>query len=277
MDFKILIIGQGGREHALAWKLSKSKKVSEIFVAPGNGGTFFENKVTNVNIKVNDVNELINFVKKNLIDITIVGPEVPLVDGIVNMFNKENLKIFGPSKEHAQLEGSKVFSKKFMVENEIPTANSKSFSLKKDAIDYLKQHKFPVVIKADGLAAGKGVIIADSYSESERAVNKLLNENESKKIIIEDFLKGIELSAIYICNYNGRGYEVGLPWIKDYKSRDEYNAGPNTGGMGAVSHPFTYDRKNILFKINIQIEKILEKTIHSINQKCKSEYESSLS
>tara|TARA_B100000029_G_scaffold484377_1_gene536520 strand:+ start:10884 stop:12227 length:1344 start_codon:yes stop_codon:yes gene_type:complete len=272
MNLKILIIGQGGREHAIAWKLGKSNKVNEIFVAPGNGGTYFENKVTNVNINSNDKTALIDFVKKNSIDITIVGPEAPLVDGIVNEFKKQNLKIFGPTKEHAQLEGSKIFAKKFMVDNGIPTANAKSFSQKNEAIDYLKTQKFPIVIKADTLAAGKGVIIAESLDESQDAVNELMDKKGFEKIVIEDFLTGIELSAIYICNYNSRGYEIALPWIKDYKSRDEYNAGPNTGGMGAVTHPLTFDKKNILFKINMQIEKILEKTIHSINQKYSSNY-----
>ena len=272
MSLKILVIGQGGREHAIAWKLSKSNRVESIFVAPGNGGTFFEKKVTNVDIKPTDVDNLIEFVKKNSIDLTIVGPEAPLVNGIVNNFKQEGLKIFGPTKEHAQLEGSKVFAKSFMEENKIPTASSQSFSEKKDAKDFLKNQKFPIVIKVDGLASGKGVIVADTLEDSYVAVDSLIGDTPSKKIVIEQFLVGLELSAIYICNYKVEDDVIGLPWIKDYKSRDEYNSGPNTGGMGTVSHPLSFENKNFIFKLNLEIENILKTTITSINKKFKSNY-----
>ena len=272
MSLKILIIGQGGREHAIAWKLSKSDRIDSVFVAPGNGGTFLEKNVTNVDIKPTDTEDLIKFVKKNSIDLTIVGPEAPLVGGIVNKFNQEGLKIFGPTKEHAQLEGSKVFAKSFMEENKIPTATFQSFSKKKDAKEFLKNQKFPLVIKADGLASGKGVIIADTLEDGHIAIDALLDEKKSTEVVIEKFLTGIELSAIYICNYKGEGYEVSLPWVKDYKSRDEYNSGPNTGGMGAISHPLSFENKNFIFKLNLEIENILKKTIISINKKSKLGY-----
>ena len=189
---------------------------------------FLKKKTTNIEIKPNEIDLLINFVKKNSIDFTIVGPEAPLVDGIVNRFKAEGLEIFGPTKNHAQLEGSKVFAKSFMKENNLPTANSESFSEKKPALEYLKNQKFPLVIKADGLAAGKGVIIADNLDDSLIAVEQLMNSHSTKKIIIEKFLTGVEMSAIYVCNF--KNSETILPWTKDYKSRDEYNSGPNTGG-----------------------------------------------
>ena len=270
MSLKILIIGQGGREHAIAWNLSKSEKVNSIYVAPGNGGTFFEKKTTNIEIKPNEIDLLINFVKKNSIDFTIVGPEAPLVDGIVNRFKAEGLEIFGPTKNHAQLEGSKVFAKSFMKENNLPTANSESFSEKKPALEYLKNQKFPLVIKADGLAAGKGVIIADNLDDSLIAVEQLMNSHSTKKIIIEKFLTGVEMSAIYVCNF--KNSETILPWTKDYKSRDEYNSGPNTGGMGAITHPLTLENKNFRYKLDMKIKDIFSKTIISINKKVKSDY-----
>ena len=265
MLLKVLVIGQGGREHAIAWNLSKSEKINSIYVAPGNGGTFFEKKTTNIKLKTTDIDSLIDFVKKNSIDLTIVGPEAPLVDGIVNRFNAEGLRIFGPTKEHARLEGSKVFAKSFMNENNLPTASSESFSEKQSATEYLSTRKYPVVIKADGLASGKGVVITDSFEDSLEAITQLMNDDSSKKVLIEEFLTGIEMSAIYICNFRGCSYEIGLPWTKDYKSRDEYNSGPNTGGMGAVSHPFCYQHKNNIYKNHIEIEKILTKTIIAIN------------
>ena len=272
MSLKILIVGQGGREHAIAWNLSKHSIVDSVFVAPGNGGTFLEESVTNIDIKSTDTENLIEFVKKNSIDLTIVGPEAPLVAGMVNKFNQEGLKIFGPTKEHSQLEGSKVFSKSFMEENNIPTAHYKSFLKKESAKEFLKSQKFPVVIKADGLASGKGVIISDTLDDAFQAVDFLMDEKESKKIVIEKFLTGVELSSIYICNSNGEGNEVRLPWVKDYKSRDEYNSGPNTGGMGAISHPLNFENKNFTYKLNLEIDDVLRKTISSINKKLKSDY-----
>ena len=263
MKQNILVIGQGGREHAIAWKLSKSPQVQKVFVCPGNGGTALEKNIENINIS--DTNALIDFVKKNNILLTVVGPEGPLVEGIVNKFSEHGLKAFGPTKEHAILEGSKVFSKDFMRNYDIPTADYQMFSNKDEAKSYIDNKKHPIVIKADGLAEGKGVIVSSSIEESYRAINKLLSTKYSDFIVIEEFLSGQELSAIYICNDKGSHYEIGLPWTKDYKSRDEYNSGPNTGGMGAVSHPLSYKHKNEIYKLHLDIEKILVKTINGIN------------
>ena len=265
MKQNILVIGQGGREHAIAWKLSKSPQVQKVFVCPGNGGTALEKNIENININISDTNALIDFVKKNNILLTVVGPEGPLVEGIVNKFSEHGLKAFGPTKEHAILEGSKVFSKDFMRNYDIPTADYQMFSNKDEAKSYIDNKKHPIVIKADGLAAGKGVIVSSSIEESYRAIDKLLSTKYSDFIVIEEFLSGQELSAIYICNDKGSHYEIGLPWTKDYKSRDEYNSGPNTGGMGAVSHPLSYKHKNEVYKLHLDIKKILVKTINGIN------------
>ena len=265
MKQNILVIGQGGREHAVAWKLSKSPQVQKVFVCPGNGGTALEKNIENINIDISDTNALIDFVKKNNILLTVVGPEGPLVEGIVNKFSEHGLKAFGPTKEHAILEGSKVFSKDFMRNYDIPTADYQMFSNKDEAKSYIDNKKHPIVIKADGLAAGKGVIVSSSVEESYRAIDKLLSTEYSDFIVIEEFLSGQELSAIYICNDKGSHYEIGLPWTKDYKSRDEYNSGPNTGGMGAVSHPLSYKHKNEVYKLHLDIKKILVKTINGIN------------
>ena len=261
----ILVLGQGGREHAIAWKLSLSPKIDKVYVAPGNGGTALEENIENINLSLNDSSSIIDFVKKNDIEMTIVGPEGPLVDGIVDEFSKHDLKIFGPSKNYAILEGSKVFAKEFMQNYNIPTADYRMFSSADEAKKYIKDQKHPIVIKADGLAAGKGVVVSNSINESSKAIDNLLASEHSDYIVIEEFLRGQELSAIYICNFKGCSFEIALPWTKDYKSRDEYNNGPNTGGMGAVSHPLSYEHKNTVFKLHIDIEKIMIKTIASIN------------
>lgn len=266
MKQNILVIGQGGREHAIAWKVSKSPKVQKVFVCPGNAGTALENNIENIYIDISDTNSLIEFVQKNNIVLTIVGPEGPLVEGIVNKFSEYGLKVFGPTKEYALLEGSKVFSKEFMENYGIPTSKYKRFSNKDKAKSYISSKKHPIVIKADGLAAGKGVVVSSSLEESNDAIDKLLNADHSDFIVVEEFLSGQELSAIYVCNFKGCTYEIGLPWTKDYKSRDEYNAGPNTGGMGAVSHPLCYEHKNEIYKLYLDIEKIMVKTINGINE-----------
>ena len=262
---KILILGQGGREHAIAWQISQSDKIKKVYICPGNGGTAKEKNIENVDLLMSDTLSLINFVKKENIDLTIVGPEGPLVDGIVDEFNRHNLKIFGPTKKYALLEGSKVFSKEFMKHYDIPTADYQMFSSAKEAKDFTENKKHPIVIKADGLAAGKGVVVSLDKDESFVAIDNLLASEHSNHIVIEEFLKGQELSAIYVCNYKGCSFEIALPWTKDYKSRDEYNAGPNTGGMGAISHPLCYEHKNSIFKLHIDIEKVMIKTISAIN------------
>ncbi len=261
----VLILGQGGREHAIAWNLSKSSEINTVFVLPGNAGTFLDEGIQNVDIDLSNHAEIIKFVKDNNVHLTIVGPEAPLVDGIVDKFNLENLKIFGPTKNFARLEGSKEFAKQFMKKYSIPTAKFHISSDMKDAKDFIEQAKLPIVLKADGLAAGKGVFICHDNKEVNDALEKLFNIDKFNSVVIEEFLVGQELSAIYVCNFRGCSYEIGLPWTKDYKSRDEYNSGPNTGGMGAVSHPFCFQHKNNIYKNHIEIEKILTKTIVAIN------------
>ena len=264
MGLNILIVGSGGREHALAWIISKSNKdIEKIYVMPGNAGTLSEKNVFNIECDINDHQAVLDFALTNQIDLTIIGPEVPLVEGIADLFEKNNLNIFGPKKYFAQLEGSKVFSKCFMTDNNLPTAEYNEFDNSEEAKSFLDKKKMPIVIKYDGLAAGKGVDICESIHTAKKSVDNLLKPNE--KIIIEEFLKGIELSAIYICNPNANKKTIGLTWIKDYKSRDEFNSGPNTGGMGAITHPFCNYKKNDVYSLNVDIEKIIIKTLVAIN------------
>jgi len=264
MGLKILIVGSGGREHALSWLISKShREVEKIYVMPGNAGTLSEKNVFNIECNINNHQSVLDFALSNNIDLTIIGPEVPLVEGISDLFEKNNLNIFGPKKYFAQLEGSKVFSKNFMNSNNLPTAEYNEFDNSEKAKAYLDKKKMPIVIKYDGLAAGKGVDICETLVDAKKSVDNLLKPNE--KIIIEEFLKGIELSAIYVCNPNANKQTIGLTWIKDYKSRDEFNSGPNTGGMGAITHPFCSYKKNDVYSLNVEIEKIIIKTLVAIN------------
>jgi len=233
----IMIIGSGGREHALAWKMATSDKVDHIYVVPGNAGTAMEAKVTNIDLDMLDFNKLIGFIHEKNIGMTVVGPELPLVAGIVDRFQEENLVILGPEKQAAQIEGSKVFAKNFMERHNIPTAKSETFTNSTKANTYLKEQKFPLVIKADGLASGKGVIIAMSYQKAVIAVNSMLENKEFGEagcsIIIEEYLTGQELSFIVMVDKTG--YVLPLASSQDHKSRHENNKGANTGGMGAFS------------------------------------------
>jgi len=233
---KVLIVGSGGREHALAWKAKLSQLVDEIYVAPGNGGTASEVGISNVEIASDDLVGLANFAQINEVDLTIVGPEVPLVEGITDEFESLNLNCFGPSKKAAQLEGSKEFMKDFLTRHEIPTATYKSFTDLDTALDYLKQSSIPIVIKADGLAAGKGVTVAQSYDEAEKAVRACLEKNTfgdaGNKVIVEEFLEGEEASFIVLTD--GKTV-LPLASSQDHKTRDNEDKGPNTGGMGAYS------------------------------------------
>ena len=233
---KVLIVGSGGREHALAWKAKFSQLVDEIYVAPGNGGTASEVGISNVEIASDDLVGLANFAQINEIDLTIVGPEVPLVEGITDEFESLNLNCFGPSKKAAQLEGSKEFMKDFLTRHEIPTATYKSFTDLDTALDYLKQSSIPIVIKADGLAAGKGVTVAQSYDEAEKAIRACLEKNTfgdaGNKVIVEEFLEGEEASFIVLTD--GKTV-LPLASSQDHKTRDNEDKGPNTGGMGAYS------------------------------------------
>lgn len=251
---KILIIGGGGREHALAWKLSQSKKVTKVYVAPGNGGTASDNSIIE-NIDIHKTYELINFAVKNKINLTVVGPEVPLSEGIVDDFRKNDLKIFGPTKLAAQLESSKDFAKDFMIRHKIPTAAYQTFSDVKKAKNYIEKHGAPIVIKADGLAAGKGVIVAKTELEAIKAVELMLIDNafgdSGARVVIEEFLEGEEASFIVISDGNSI---LPLASSQDHKRLLDNDMGPNTGGMGAYS-PAPIITKDLHKKIMDQVIK----------------------
>lgn len=231
---KLLVIGGGGREHALAWKLSLSPRVHKVFVAPGNAGTALEHGLEN--IPITSIPDLIEFVRKEQIAITVVGPEIPLAAGIVDAFQASGLKIFGPKQQAAQLETSKIFAKKFMQRHQIPTASYESFTDPELAHQYIDQQHVPLVIKADGLAAGKGVIVAQTYDEAHLAVNSILVEKNlgaaGCEIIIEEFLQGIEVSFIVMTDSL---HILPLATSQDHKRLYDGELGPNTGGMGAYS------------------------------------------
>ncbi len=233
---KILIIGSGGREHAFAWKAAQSETVTQVFVAPGNAGTAQESKIKNVPLSADDINALVTFAQDNTIDLTIVGPEAPLVAGIVDEFQKLNLPCFGPSQAAAQLEGSKIFTKDFLSRHNIPSADYRHFTDIEQAIAYIHEIKAPLVVKADGLAAGKGVILAQTEEEAIAAVQNMLSGNgfgqAGQRIVIEAFLQGEEAS--FICMVDGE-HILPLATSQDHKARDDGDKGPNTGGMGAYS------------------------------------------
>jgi len=233
---KILIVGSGGREHALAWKAKQSSNVSHVFVAPGNAGTAIEDNITNVNIAVEDIPALIKFAQQEKIALTIIGPEVPLVLGIVDAFTEAGLKCFGPSAQAAQLEGSKTYCKDFMARHNIPTAEYQTFTETQPAIDYIKSKGAPIVVKADGLAAGKGVIVAETEQQAIAAVEDMLSGNSfgeaGNRVVIEEFLAGEEASFIVIADGENA---LEMATSQDHKARDNGDKGPNTGGMGAYS------------------------------------------
>ena len=233
---KVLVIGSGGREHAIAWQCAQFDEVEHVFVAPGNAGTALESKISNIGVESENISGLISFAKEEMIDIAIVGPEAPLVLGIVDQFKDEGLAIFGPSKLAAQLEGSKAFCKDFLERNNIPTAFYKVFTETKSAIEYVKEKGTPIVIKADGLAAGKGVIIATSLEVATNAINDMLEGNRfgeaGSRVVIEEFLLGEEAS--FIVMVDGKNI-LPMATSQDHKARDNGDMGPNTGGMGAYS------------------------------------------
>jgi len=233
---KVLVIGSGGREHSLAWKAAQSNTVDKVFVAPGNAGTSREEKIENVAIDPLDFPALANFATRESIGLTIVGPEAPLVDGIVDYFQERNLPCFGPSKSAAQLEGSKSFTKDFLSRHNIPTAFYQTFTDVAAAKSYIEANGAPIVIKADGLAAGKGVIVAMTESEAIAAVEDMLSGNKfgdaGHRVVIEGFLIGEEAS--FIAMVDGRNV-LPMATSQDHKARDDGDKGPNTGGMGAYS------------------------------------------
>lgn len=236
---KVLVIGGGGREHAICWKLSKEENVETIFCAPGNAG--IESVAKCISIGNNDIDELVSFAKENKIDLTIVGPEVPLVNGIVDEFEKENLRIFGPNKSCARLEGSKAFSKDFMIRHKIPTARYKEYTNLDEAISEVDSFGYPVVIKADGLAAGKGVVISTNREDSISTLKEIMADKKfgdaGNKIVIEEFLSGTETSILAFVDNNTI---VPMVSAKDHKKVYDYEKGPNTGGMGTFSPSEVY-------------------------------------
>ena len=232
----ILIIGSGGREHALAWKCAQDNFVKHVFVCPGNAGTFLEDKVSNVEIDSNDFDAIENFCVKENIELVIIGPEQPLVMGLTNFLQSKSIKAFGPSKEAAQLEGSKTFSKDFFVKHSIPTAGYKSFNNYEESINHLDLISYPTVVKADGLAAGKGVIICENKDEAVDALNSIFKDkafgSAGSKVVIEDFLDGEEASFIAVVS---KDKIIPLVTSQDHKAVGDGDVGLNTGGMGAYS------------------------------------------
>jgi len=256
---KVLVIGSGGREHALVWKIGQSPKVSQIYCAPGNAG--ISQLAQCINIDASNIEKLADFAQKENIDLTVVGPELPLSKGIVNEFNKQGLRIFGPSKEATEIESSKVFSKHLMKKYNIPTANYEVFQNSEEAFDYIKQQTFPLVIKADGLAAGKGVFIVKNLVQARDVLDVLMEKKKfgeaGRQVVIEEFLEGEEVSILAFCD----GKTV-VPMVssQDHKRIFDNDQGPNTGGMGAYSPvPFYPDKleKRVL-------EEILKPTIKGL-------------
>jgi phosphoribosylamine---glycine ligase len=233
---KIMVIGGGGREHALAWKLAQSPRAETVYVCPGNAGTAHEPGVENVAIAASDIPALLRFAEEHAIDLTVVGPEAPLVDGVVDTFRDAGLRIFGPTRDAARLEGSKAFTKDFLQRHGIPTAAYGVFTEVAAAVDFIHDRGAPIVVKADGLAAGKGVVVAQSIDEAVAAVHDMLAGNAfgeaGHRVVIEEFLQGEEAS--FICMVDGE-HILPMASSQDHKARDDGDRGPNTGGMGAYS------------------------------------------
>jgi phosphoribosylamine--glycine ligase len=233
---KVLVIGSGGREHALAWKCAQSDRVEEVIVAPGNAGTAMEPKVRNVDTGAEDLDGLLALAGDESVDLTIVGPEVPLVAGIVDRFRAAGLACFGPDAAGAQLEGSKAFTKDFLHKYDIPTARYRTFDELEAALAYIREQGAPIVVKADGLAAGKGVVVAQTLGQAESAARDMLSGNAfgeaGHRVVVEEFLEGEEASFIVITDGTN---VLSLASSQDHKARDEGDTGPNTGGMGAYS------------------------------------------
>jgi phosphoribosylamine--glycine ligase len=256
---KVLVIGSGGREHAMAWKLSQSNKVNSVFVAPGNGGTHLNPKFKNIDLV--DINLLADFAIEEKIDLTVIGPELPLSKGIVDLFRSKHLNIFGPTQKAAQLESSKDFAKNFMYRHKIPTAKYKTFKIPDEAHRYIDEEGAPIVIKADGLASGKGVIVAMTLKEAHDAIDFMLVGNRfgdaGAKVVIEEFLEGEEASFMVICD--GKTI-LPLATSQDHKRLLDHDMGPNTGGMGAYS-PAPIVTDEIYSKV---MKEIIYPTIHGM-------------
>lgn len=251
---KVLVIGSGGREHALCWKIAQSPKVDKIYCAPGNGGT--REIGENINIQVEDIQGLLDFALKEKVDLTVVGPELPLVMGIADAFQENGLRIFGVDKKSAQLEGSKEFSKKFMKKYHIPTARYETYEDLNEAVEGLGEFSYPLVVKADGLCAGKGVVICQSKEEAIDALVDILEKkifgNQGNKVVIEEFLDGIEASLLcFVSN----GKIIPMESARDYKKIYDGDRGPNTGGVGCYS-PSPLFTKELMDKIHKVLENI---------------------
>lgn len=260
---KILVIGNGGREHALVWKLKQSPSVTQVFCAPGNAGTGLD--ATNVDIKATDIPRLLKFAQAEKIDLTVVGPEVPLVAGIVDEFLKANLVIFGPTKKAAELEGSKTFAKELMKRANVPTAEFRVFTNSAEAISYIdeKEHTERFVVKADGLAAGKGVVVCATKEEARDAIRRMLLKKEfgeaSERVVIEECLEGEEVSLLALVD--GKTI-IPLEAAQDHKAAHDGDTGPNTGGMGAYS-PTPIISPEL---IDLVVEKVLIPTVHQLKK-----------
>jgi len=233
---RVLVIGSGGREHAIAWKCASSPRVDEVFVAPGNAGTALEPGIANVEIGAEAIDDLLAFAQREAIDLTIVGPEAPLVAGIVDRFETAGLACFGPKAAAAELEGSKDFTKQFLARHDIPTADYGSFTDAAEAKRYVEAHGAPIVVKADGLAAGKGVVVAGTVEEACAAIDSMLSDGRfgpaGARVVVEEFLTGEEASFIVMADGEA---VLPLATSQDHKARDDGDTGPNTGGMGAYS------------------------------------------
>ena len=258
---KVLIIGSGGREHVLAWKIKQSPLVKKLYCAPGNGG--ISQVAECVEVSADDIPGLLKFAKKNKIDLTVVGPEAPLVAGVVDTFQKEGLKIFGPTKKAAQLEGSKVFAKQFLKQWNIPTADFRTFDKINEAKEFIVDAAYPLVVKADGLAAGKGVIICKSLKEAQETIDQIMQQRifkeAGKKVVIEECLEGQELSMLAISD--GEHF-VMLDSSQDHKRIFDDDLGPNTGGMGAYS-PAPVVTEDVVKKIE---SRVIEPTIRGMHR-----------
>jgi phosphoribosylamine--glycine ligase len=258
---KVLVIGNGGREHALAWKLKQSRRVGEVIVAPGNAGTAREAGVRNVPANVADPDELLAIAKREGVELTVVGPEVPLVAGVVDRFRDAGLRIFGPRRVAAQLEGSKAFAKDFLARYGIPTARYAVFTELEPALAYVRRHGAPIVVKADGLAAGKGVVVANTLADAELALRDMLGGGAlgqaGNRVVVEEFLAGEEAS--YIVMSDGRNV-LPLATSQDHKRRDDADLGPNTGGMGAYS-PAPVVTREVEYRV---LREVIEPTIRGM-------------
>jgi len=258
---KVLVIGNGGREHALAWKLTQSSRVSEVIVAPGNAGTAHEHGVRNADVAASDIDGLLALAKREKVGLTVVGPEVPLVAGVVDRFRDAGLRIFGPRAIAAQLEGSKAFAKDFLLRHNIPTSRYAVFTDLNPALAYVRRHGAPIVIKADGLAAGKGVVVALTLADAELALHDMLGAHSfgdaSARVVIEEFLEGEEAS--YIVMSDG-SHALPMASSQDHKRRDDNDLGPNTGGMGAYS-PAPVVTPAIEQRI---LKEVIEPTLHGM-------------